>query len=136
MNKPALIIPGFENQTTAVRFHPNLFERITENKHQPMLQLPYCMLFGVSTSSELRIYSTDSILPLVSVKNTHYDSINDLCWFENTLIACSSDGFCSFLKVNLQDFKLSDQNISVDVNFDAMVDKVRRELEEKGNNGF
>jgi hypothetical protein len=37
------------------------------------------------------------------IKNLHYDSINDLAWLKNKiLMVASSDGYCSFIKMDEQ----------------------------------
>ena len=42
-------------------------------------------------------------MPLAVLKNLHYDSINDLAWVgQQMLMTASSDGFCSFIKIDLE----------------------------------
>ena len=58
------------------------------------------MLFAVATIDSIIVYTTQSIMPIAVVKNLHYDSINDLTWVgHKILVVASSDGFCSFLKI-------------------------------------
>ena len=65
-----------------------------------MVDLPYGILFAVATIDNVIIYTTQSILPVAVIKNLHYDSINDLTWVgHKILVVASSDGFCSFLKI-------------------------------------
>ena len=58
------------------------------------------MVFAVATIDQVIIYSTQSVLPLAIVEGLHYDSINDLSWQgHELLVIASSDGFCSFIKL-------------------------------------
>ena len=63
--------------------------------------MPYRILFAVASIDQVMIYSTQSILPIAVIGNIHYDTINDMAWMGNKMLAvASSDGFCSFIKID------------------------------------
>lgn len=63
-----------------------------------MIDIPYVIVFAISTLDSVLIYSTASLTPLAVVGNIHYALINDLVFFSTvSLIICSSDGLCSFV---------------------------------------
>ena len=67
----------------------------------PLFDLPYRIVFAVSTTDQVIIYATDQTLPLAVIGNIHYAPINDMTWFSNeVLIACSSDGYCSVMTMS------------------------------------
>ena len=118
-----------------------------------MLNQPYIMVFAVASSDQIVIYTTNSVVPVAVVKNVHLDSINDLTWItdakdnlQTTLIAASSDGFCSFFQLDLGTLcKLQPCDSSVipeellpfyeersKVNFENSIQTIQRELDMKG----
>lgn len=63
-----------------------------------MLDIPYVIVFAISTMDNVMIYSTASLAPLAVFGNVHFALINDLVFFSSShLIVCSSDGMCSFV---------------------------------------
>ena len=87
------------------------------------------MIYAVATTDQVLIYSTDSIVPLAIVGNTHYAPINDMSWCsipasqdnpsstnivssnghqtqskdlqtDCRLCACSSDGYVSIMHLS------------------------------------
>lgn len=63
-----------------------------------MLDIPYVIVFAISTMDNVMVYSTASLSPLAVVGNIHFALINDLVFFNTfSLIICSSDGMCSFI---------------------------------------
>lgn len=98
------MLPGITTHANCIRFCPYLLKlkELKEDDPTPILELPYRMVFAIATIEHVLIYTTQSIYPISIVKNLHYDSINDLAWFHNQmLIIASSDGFCSFLKFDV-----------------------------------
>ncbi|CAK89929.1 unnamed protein product (macronuclear) [Paramecium tetraurelia] len=90
-NTPALVI----------RFCPKYFTR-NPDIQQPLIDLPYKMIFAIGTVDSLLLYSTDSPTPLAIFGNLHYASITDILYINqgSNLIAISScDGFCSFVQI-------------------------------------
>jgi chromatin assembly factor 1 subunit B len=58
------------------------------------------MVFAIATVNQVLIYSTDSLVPLAVIGNTHYAPINDMAWCtDGRLCACSSDGYVSIMKL-------------------------------------
>lgn len=89
-----------KTHANCIRFCPLLLKLKERNDEDPpaLIDLPYRMVFAVATIDHVLIYTTQSIYPLSIVKNLHYDSINDLAWMNNQMLAIgSSDGFCSFI---------------------------------------
>lgn len=103
INKPSFMLPGMKTHATCIRFCPLLLSKIAEQSEDSpphLVDLPYALIFAVATIDNIFVYSTQSTLPLAVVKNLHYDSINDLTWVgHKILVVASSDGFCSFLKI-------------------------------------
>lgn len=98
------MLPGIKSHATCIRFSPYLYKLLEKADDDPvpaMLALPYRMLFAVSTIDNIIIYHTQSIMPIAIMKSIHYDSINDMSWMgPNMLMTASSDGFCSFCRLN------------------------------------
>lgn len=121
-----------------------------------MLKQPYIMIFAVASCDQIVVYSTDSIQPVAVINNVHLDSINDLTWTtevnssSTTLIAASSDGFCSFFKLDLATLcmlKPCDSSIvpedlrqfyedQAKVSFEGSVRAIQAELDSKGAQSF
>lgn len=135
-----------DETVTAIRFHPRLFSRRTEQT--ALLDLPYSMIFALASSSSLLVYCTDSAKPLGVVKQPHLDTINDLAWAEDgakaVLVAASSDGFCSLLDMDFAALGLSpiaDTDVPAElkeyyenrnkVGFEAAVEAIKREMASK-----
>lgn len=102
INKPSFMLPGMKTHANCIRFCPLLLSLIEHKEGAPpaMIDLPYSIMFAVATIDNIIIYTTQSVLPVAVIKNLHYDSINDLTWVgHKILVVASSDGFCSFLKI-------------------------------------
>jgi len=95
------MLPGIKSHATCIRFSPYLYkliEKADDDLVPAMLNLPYRMMFAVSTIDNILVYHTQSIMPIAIVKSVHYDSINDISWMGTSmLMTASSDGFCSFV---------------------------------------
>ena len=92
------MLPGLKTYATCIKFNPFLFEKTSDASKVPLLDLPYRMVFAVATTDQVVVYATDQQTPIAIVGNIHYATINDLAWSGNdTLIACSSDGYCSIM---------------------------------------
>ncbi|EAS00369.1 chromatin assembly factor 1 subunit FAS2 (macronuclear) [Tetrahymena thermophila SB210] len=97
LNKPSLIINTNNKPAICTRFCQKLFKKKEENQFS-MVDIPYVIIFAISTIDNVMIYSTASLSPLAVVGNIHFALINDLTFFSNqSLIICSSDGMCSFV---------------------------------------
>lgn len=99
------MLPGIKTYANCIRFCPLLLKlkELKEDDPLPLIDLPYRMAFAVSTIDNIIIYTTQSTFPICVIKNVHYDSINDLSWVGNrVLVVASSDGFCSFIKIDKQ----------------------------------
>ena len=102
INKPSFMLPGIKTHANCIRFCPLLLSHIPQQEGAPpaLIDLPYVILFAVATIDSIIVYTTQSIMPIAVIKNLHYDSINDLTWVgHKILVVASSDGFCSFLKI-------------------------------------
>ena len=100
INKPSFMLPGIKTHANCIRFCPLLL-KLKENVQGPaLIDLPYRMMFAVATIDTVLIYSTQSIKPVALIKNLHYDSINDMSWICHQMLSiASSDGYCSFVKI-------------------------------------
>lgn len=95
------MLPGLKTYATCVKFNPYLFKKqSTDASKVPLLDIPYRMVFAVATTDQVIVYATDQQTPIAVIGNIHYAPINDLAWCSNdTLVACSSDGYCSVMTV-------------------------------------
>jgi len=94
------MLPGFNTHANIIRFNPYFYrKKIVEDQENPaMIDLPYRLVFAVSTMDQIIIYSTQSVYPLAVVGNIHHATINDFAWNGNKrLVVCSKDGFCSVI---------------------------------------
>ena len=65
-----------------------------------MFDLPYVIVLAISTIDSVIIYSTSSLAPIAIVGNIHYSLITDISWMGGKILATSSsDGYCSFIKM-------------------------------------
>ena len=84
-----------------VRFCPLIFhkkENDSDNTAPALLDLNYVMIFAIGTNDSVFIYGTDSIQPRYAITNIHYQSITDLAWNGDKMLAISSsDGYISFV---------------------------------------
>ena len=98
LSQPAFMLPGLKTYATCIKFNPYLYEKTSDISKVPLLDLPYRMIFAVATTDQVIVFATDQQQPIAVIGNIHYAPINDLAWAGNeTLIACSSDGYCSIM---------------------------------------
>jgi chromatin assembly factor 1 subunit B len=97
---PLFYIPTLDKSSTCCRFCPIIFEKPPkeENDNFPeLIDIPYLMYFAIGTIDSLFIYGTNSIKPKYAITNIHYQSITDLAWNGDKMLAVSSgDGYISF----------------------------------------
>ena len=100
-SRPKFYIPTLNKSSTCVRFCPLIFhkrEEDNENNTPALLDLNYVMIFAIGTNDSVFIYGTDSIQPRYALTNIHYQSITDLAWNGDKMLAISSsDGYISFV---------------------------------------
>ena len=99
-SRPQFYIPTLNKSSTCVRFCPLIFhKKETEADNAPaLLDLNYVMIFAIGTNDSVFIYGTDSIQPRYAITNIHYQSITDLAWNGDKMLAISSsDGYISFV---------------------------------------
>ncbi|CAK93497.1 unnamed protein product (macronuclear) [Paramecium tetraurelia] len=95
---PCFFLPT-KTPALVIRFCSKYYNR-NQDIQQPLIDLPYKMIFAIGTIDSLLLYSTDSPIPLAIFGNLHYASITDICFRGSNLIAVSScDGFCSFVQI-------------------------------------
>lgn len=104
VNKASFMLPGIKTHANCIRFCPLLLQLqpdLNSDENPALIDLPYRLVFAVATIDNVLIYTTQSIHPLMVIKNLHYDSINDLSWMNHKmLMVASSDGYCSFIKMD------------------------------------
>ena len=99
-SKPKFYIPTLNKSSTCVRFCPLIFHKKENNDSScpALLDLNYVMIFAIGTNDSVFIYGTDSIQPRYALTNIHYQSITDLAWNGDKMLAISSsDGYISFV---------------------------------------
>ena len=100
-SRPQFYIPTLNKSSTCVRFCPLIFhkkENDPDNSTPALLDLNYVMIFAIGTNDSVFIYGTDSIQPRYAITNIHYQSITDLAWNGDKMLAVSSsDGYISFI---------------------------------------
>ena len=99
-SKPKFYIPTLNKSSTCVRFCPLIFHKKENNDSSvpALLDLNYVMIFAIGTNDSVFIYGTDSIQPRYALTNIHYQSITDLAWNADKMLAISSsDGYISFV---------------------------------------
>ena len=99
-SRPKFYIPTLNKSSTCVRFCPLIFHKMkkTDNSTPALLDLNYVMIFAIGTNDSVFIYGTDSIRPRYALTNIHYQSITDLAWNGDKMLAISSsDGYISFV---------------------------------------
>ena len=99
-SRPKFYIPTLNKSSTCVRFCPLIFHKKENNDNSipALLDLNYVMIFAIGTNDSVFIYGTDSIRPRYALTNIHYQSITDLAWNGDKMLAISSsDGYISFV---------------------------------------
>ena len=98
-SRPKFYIPTLNKSSTCVRFCPLIFHKKKNDSNVPaLLDLNYVMIFAIGTNDSVFIYGTDSIQPRYALTNIHYQSITDLAWNGDKMLAISSsDGYISFV---------------------------------------
>jgi hypothetical protein len=100
-SRPQFYIPTLNKSSTCVRFCPLIFKKKDpdpDNTTPALLDLNYVMIFAIGTNDSVFIYGTDSIQPRYAITNIHYQSITDLAWNGDKMLAVSSsDGYISFI---------------------------------------
>lgn len=81
-----------------VRCCPLLFE-LRQDGPEPLVNLPYRMIFAVGTDHDVILYDTQQPLPFARFQQIHYTRMTDLTWSSDglLLIASSTDGFCALI---------------------------------------
>ena len=96
---PLFYIPTLDKAATCVRFCPIIFQKPKkdDNNIKELVDLPYMMIFAIGTIDSVFIYGTNSIIPKFAITNIHLQSITDLSWNGDKILAISSsDGYMSF----------------------------------------
>ncbi|XP_055389550.1 chromatin assembly factor 1 subunit B [Condylostylus longicornis] len=98
LKQPAVILPSPDEYTVAVKCCPQFF-KLHENGPEPVIDLPYRIIFAVATKSSVYLYDTQQKIPFGVVSNIHYTRLSDLTWSSDgrILIISSTDGFCSII---------------------------------------
>ncbi|XP_058066704.1 chromatin assembly factor 1 subunit B [Anopheles bellator] len=100
LRQPAITLPSPDQYTVAVRFCPVFFQHWTHTEaKQPIIPLPYRMVFAVATKSSVYLYDTQQTAPFALISNIHYTRLTDMAWSSDgkILIVSSTDGFCSLI---------------------------------------
>lgn len=95
---PAMILPIPRQSSTVVRCCPVLY-KLRDEGPEPMIKLPYRIVFAVGTDHDIIIYDTQQHLPVARFQDIHYTRLTDLAWSPDglLLIASSTDGYCSLI---------------------------------------
>lgn len=103
-SRPSTVLPLQKQSSTAVRFCPILFE-LHEDGPDPIVNLPYRMIFAVGTDHDVILYDTQQSVPFGRFQEIHYTRLTDLTWSKDgrLLIASSTDGFCALITFDLDE---------------------------------
>uniref|UniRef100_G3MRY0 CAF1B/HIR1 beta-propeller domain-containing protein n=1 Tax=Amblyomma maculatum TaxID=34609 RepID=G3MRY0_AMBMU len=109
LSEPAYYLPIGEKPSSVIRFCPLFFKLRTsatdddqasiEDIEEPVVSLPYRMVFAVATQKSILLYDTQHGAPFAHVSNIHYARLSDLTWSPDgrILAASSTDGYCSLI---------------------------------------
>ena len=96
LGAPLFFVPTLNSPATVVKFCPVVFRK-KEEREVALIELDYIMIFAIGTTESVLIYGTDSIKPKYAISNIHYQSVTDLSWNGDKMLAISSsDGYISF----------------------------------------
>ncbi|CAH1999987.1 unnamed protein product [Acanthoscelides obtectus] len=97
-NLPCAVLPLPNQCSTVVRFCPILFN-LREDGPEPVVKLPYRMVFAVGTDHDIILYDTQQKEPFARFHQIHYTRVTDLTWSQDGLLltASSTDGFCALV---------------------------------------
>lgn len=96
LQTPSACLP-LPKASCVVRFSPILY---TLRPGSSSINLPYRMIYAVTTLNGVFLYDTQQSRPLGTASNLHYSAITDLAWTPDgrQLLLTSIDGFCSVLR--------------------------------------
>uniref|UniRef100_A0A131YZI7 Chromatin assembly factor 1 subunit B n=1 Tax=Rhipicephalus appendiculatus TaxID=34631 RepID=A0A131YZI7_RHIAP len=109
LSEPAYYLPIGEKPSLVIRFCPLFFKLQTpgvnddgtskEELEEPLISLPYRMVFAVATQKAILLYDTQRSAPFAHISNIHYTRLSDLTWSSDgrVLAASSTDGYCSLI---------------------------------------
>lgn len=109
LSEPAYYLPIGEKPSLVIRFCPIFFKLQTpganddgsskEEFEEPLISLPYRMVFAVATQKAILLYDTQRSAPFAHISNIHYTRLSDLTWSSDgrVLAASSTDGYCSLI---------------------------------------
>jgi chromatin assembly factor 1 subunit B len=65
----------------------------------PVIPLPYRMIFAIATKSSVYLYDTQQRIPFGLISNIHYTRLTDITWSNDgkILMVSSTDGYCSII---------------------------------------
>lgn len=83
--------------TVTVKFSPIIYK--LRKDVDPIIPLPYRMIFAVACQDAVIIYDTQQAPPIAATTGLHYATLTDIAWSDDglVLIIASTDGFCSVL---------------------------------------
>uniref|UniRef100_A0A6M2D2R9 Putative chromatin assembly factor n=1 Tax=Rhipicephalus microplus TaxID=6941 RepID=A0A6M2D2R9_RHIMP len=109
LSEPAYYLPIGEKPSLVIRFCPLFFKlqmpgvnddgTSKEEFEEPLISLPYKMVFAVATQKAILLYDTQRSAPFAHISNIHYTRLSDLTWSSDgrVLAASSTDGYCSLI---------------------------------------
>lgn len=118
--RPIAVLPSGKQSTVAIRFCPVLFE-LRPDGPDPLIILPYRMVFAVATDTDIILYDTQQSTPIAYYQKIHYTRLTDLSWSSDgrILIASSTDGFCTI--VTFEANELGDVHIKKDEEVESSI---------------
>lgn len=126
--RPAAVLPLEKQSSTVVRCCPQLFQHRTDGP-EPVVKLPYRMIFAIGTDHDIILYDTQQAKPFARFHEIHYTRITDLTWSKDglLLIASSTDGFCSL--ITFEPKELGEEYVKEEVNEESNVLNVIENVE-------
>lgn len=73
------MLPSYEEVTSAIRCCP-VFFKLRIDGPTSMMDLPYRMIFAVTTDNSVMIYDTQQTSPIAIISNIHYTRLTDVSW--------------------------------------------------------
>ncbi|CAM9562662.1 unnamed protein product, partial [Chrysoparadoxa australica] len=98
LSRPALCLSGLDKPSICIKACPTLFQlRQPERKSQT--DLPYRMVFAVTTLDTVLVYDTEHAYPLAVASGLHYAGLTDVCWLPSGrgVTVTSNDGYVTGL---------------------------------------
>lgn len=123
-------MPTGKQCSVCVSFCPQLFE-LRPDGPDPIIPLPYRMIFAVATDTDVIIYDTQQTKPIAYLQKIHYTRLTDISWSIDglLLVAASTDGFCTV--VNFKIGELGSTYVKEEEEVEETEEEIKEDNKEK-----